>query len=219
MLGLLLLLPSGLLNSYNNIATIYGWAARLMFGSTIFNAQNILINQLPKEGKLLVIGGGNGEILPLIFNHAPLLQIEYLESSSKMIELAKNNMCKGQIVRFNHSNNFKVFNCEFKSVFCAFFFDVFSFSQGQKIVQHLAEQTNNILTWYVADFVINTKTSMRMVRTIQIKLSIIFFNIFAKHEINHLPLVFNLFPKEYFNCLYNNTLSNGFIGVKVFKAK
>ena len=203
-----------MLNAYNIIANSYGLLASLMFGKSINKIQHKLIQQLPTEGTLLILGGGNGKILPLLYQHAPKLQIEYLEASSAMIELAIEQAPSSQDISFNHNSNFTTKHKAHDFIFCGFFFDQFTESE---ISQIIAKTGKEEVSWFVADFSLTEVTKFRLWRKLQIKLSILFFKLVAKHAVNYLPNVFETFQQNGYRSVYMNTLSNGFYRSQVFQ--
>ena len=163
-----------MLNSYNRIAFIYSLASKLVYGNTLTNIQHTLIKQLPQDGRLLIIGGGDGSILPFIYNNSPNLQLQYMEASSEMLKLAQSNAPKKQNIQFIHSDDFNKLDQEFNYIYAGFLFDLFPESKSTIIINELESKTLNDLTWYVADFEINKHTKRRRLRLFQMKLSIIF---------------------------------------------
>ncbi|NNJ55377.1 MAG: class I SAM-dependent methyltransferase [Bacteroidia bacterium] len=200
-------------NSYNFIANYYGFLSSSMFGNSILNIQENLIKHLPNQGTLLILGGGDGSILPLIFEHAPDIQIEYLEASNTMIELAKKKVSISQKITFNHNANFTTQLVSYDYVFCGFFFDQFEESKIAQIIQKIDSVKTR---WMVADFCLNEVTKYRVWRMLQIKLSILFFKITARHSINYLPEVFETFYRDGFKSKHTSTLSHGFYRSQVF---
>ena len=99
---------------------MYNSLSGIIFAKRLQQIQQELIQYLPKEGNLLILGGGNGKILPLIYLHAPLLSINYVEASSSMIKIAKKAKLKNQKITFHHSdvNNFEQ---KYKLIYAGFF--------------------------------------------------------------------------------------------------
>lgn len=180
-----------MLNQYNKIAYLYASLSRIVFGNSLSKIQEDLTRYLPKEGKLLILGGGNGKILPHIYQHAPHLSIDYVEASSTMIQLAKKTKPKDQKITFHHKD-VRDYNQKHDYIFAGFFLDLFDEKEIEELILKL-ENKNRETTWYIADFQLNKRTKYRLLRSIQLKLTILFFRIVTQHSINHLPEIFSLF--------------------------
>ena len=173
-----------MLNQYNKIAHFYTILSKLIFGDKLHKIQQELITQLPTEGKLLILGGGNGEILPLIYNHAPQLFINYVEASSTMIRLAKKKAPDQQKIKFHHMDVLD-YSHKHDQIYSGFFLDLFHEKHIKQIIKKFEKSNQTI--WYVADFQINENTKNRLFRIIQLKLTILFFRLTTQHTIKHLP--------------------------------
>lgn len=180
-----------MLNQYNKIAYLYASLSRIVFGNSLSKIQEDLIRYLPKEGKLLILGGGNGKILPHIYQHAPHLSIDYVEASSTMIQLAKKAKPKDQKITFHHKD-VRDYNQKHDYIFAGFFLDLFDEKEIEKLILKL-ENKNRETTWYIADFQLNKRTEYRLFRNIQLKLTILFFKLTTQHITNHLPDIRSVF--------------------------
>jgi trans-aconitate methyltransferase len=179
-----------LLNQYNKIAHFYTGLSRLVFGNQLLKIQQELITHLPTDGKLLILGGGNGEILPSIFKHAPHLSIDYVEASSSMIKLAKKNAPNHQKIIFHHKDVHD-YSHKHGHIYAGFFLDVFHEKQIEQLILKLEKPKKT--TWYIADFQINKNTKNHLFRSMQLKLTILFFRLTTQHTINYLPNIRSVF--------------------------
>ncbi|PCJ67177.1 MAG: hypothetical protein COA58_02335 [Bacteroidetes bacterium] len=188
-----------------------------MYGKSLLEIQFELISKIPKQGSLLILGGGDGKILPLIFKTSPQLQLIYVEASSVMIKLAIKNSPREQNILFVHSDNFDYPTEHIDYVYAGFIFDVFNEQKISYIINKIESSHTNNLTWYVVDFDLSQNTNLLGIRRIQIKLSILFFKITTEHSIKTLPKVFQIFRQNGYNTLKYNTLKRGFLRSEVFK--
>ena len=113
------------LNDFNYIAPIYDLLARLVFGSKLKEATNYFLQDVPRDKKVLVLGGGTGNIL----HHLTNTDIVFLDQSKKMLAAASEKRTNG--VTFIEAD-FLSWDSEtsYDVIICPFFLDVFS-------VQHL----------------------------------------------------------------------------------
>src|SRR5688572_11887084 len=80
---------TGQLNTFNRIAPVYDTLKGLVFGKAIDKSQIFFIGQLPRDGNLLIIGGGSGEMLKPLLQVNPGCRIWYVEASSAMLSMAR----------------------------------------------------------------------------------------------------------------------------------
>ncbi|MDA8886828.1 methyltransferase domain-containing protein [Bacteroidia bacterium] len=207
-----------MLNSYNRIAPFYSILSRIVYGKSLIHIQEKLVSYLPKEGNILILGGGDGAVLPYLFKHAPLLSISYVESSSQMIELASKKTNSGQQITFYHNDDFSVDEQQIDFIFAAFFFDLFDEEKIRSIIHSLEDNCNctNGIRWFIADFDLSDISKNVWIRKFQIKLSITFFVLSTQHKTRNLPLIFNAFDKTGYKTLNKSTIKNGFLRAEVF---
>ena len=167
--------------------------SRLVFGNQLLKIQQELITHLPTDGKLLILGGGNGKILSHIYQRAPHLTIEYVEASSTMIQLAKKTKPKDQKITFHHKD-VRDYNQKHNHIFAGFFLDLFYEKEIEKLILKLGNNKSNT-TWYIADFQLNKRTKYYLLRCIQLKLTILFFRITTQHTTKHLPNIHSVFKR------------------------
>lgn len=78
------------LNTFNWLARHYDALSRLVFGKAIVQSQRCFLSPALQNphSKVLMIGGGSGEILEEIWKANPTCFIWYVEASSEMLKLA-----------------------------------------------------------------------------------------------------------------------------------
>ena len=206
-----------MLNAYNKIANLYGLIASAVYGTQLNQAKQILVQTLPKHGNVLIIGGGNGEILQAIFDYAPHLSVTFVEASDTMLSLAKQITPETMSINFVHSDSFDYRQQHIDAIYAAFFFDIFSPIDADKIIQILEEKHPNKPTWHIADFNLQGVTKWKSLRKVQIKASILFFRLVANHAYTELPPLFSYFRNKGFKSLTKKTLAYNFLCIEVFQ--
>ena len=102
--------------SFDRIAPFYGFISQLVFGQSLRKAKSCYLSAIGSEDSILIIGGGNGDILPKL----PLdSRKTFIDSSSAMLQLAKERNCMNveyvhqSIATFQSSKQFDVIimNC------------------------------------------------------------------------------------------------------------
>ncbi|MEL7147958.1 MAG: methyltransferase domain-containing protein [Bacteroidota bacterium] len=111
------------MNNFNLVAPVYELLKLVVFGQSLTKAENHFCHLIKPTDRVLIIGGGHGKIM----NALPAdCQIDYLEFSSTMIQMAKQNS-KGKSVNFIHGDFLKTKLSErYDWIITSFFLDVFN---------------------------------------------------------------------------------------------
>ncbi len=139
------------MNNYNSIAFCYHILVKAVFGQALFKAQKKYISVLPDTGRLLIIGGGRGDILKPINKQKPLLKIDYVDQSEKMIEYAQ-EACELETVNFIIGDERSIPNNSYDAIITFFFLDLFKENRRTKIIYSLKNLLGENSVWLVADF-------------------------------------------------------------------
>ena len=75
------------MTGYDYIAPFYQFFSKLVFGDLLFEAQTLFLTKDLTPNKILIVGGGTGELLSFCLNQYPAVRITYVESSKKMTSL------------------------------------------------------------------------------------------------------------------------------------
>ena len=78
---------------YNRLASYYDFLVRLFFGTKLAKAQFHFISKI-KSGKVLIIGGGTGNILLECLKYYPNSQYYYIDIASRMVALTMQKVKK-----------------------------------------------------------------------------------------------------------------------------
>ena len=91
--------------NYNNSAWFYDLLARLVYGKALINAQVYLLEHIPENARVLIVGGGTGWILEeLVRIHPSGLTITYVEIAPAMMALSKKRNCgNNQVIFINEA--------------------------------------------------------------------------------------------------------------------
>ncbi|EMR01968.1 class I SAM-dependent methyltransferase [Cesiribacter andamanensis] len=90
--------------NYDRIAPFYDALAALVFGQSIRQAQQFLLEHISANSRLLIVGGGTGWILEaLTTRHPQGLEIDYVESSLQMLERSRQRNWGSNKVHFIHA--------------------------------------------------------------------------------------------------------------------
>jgi len=108
--------------NYNFIAPLYDRLKKLVFGDQIDVAERTYYHRVKSGEKVLVVGGGTGTNLKFLSNSS---HITYIDSSSKMIEIAREK--RKNAIQFTICDFLEFESSEqFDWIICPFVLDVFT---------------------------------------------------------------------------------------------
>jgi ubiquinone/menaquinone biosynthesis C-methylase UbiE len=154
-------------SNYDNVAGFYDRLSRLIFGNSIIDAQVCLLPFIPADSHILIIGGGTGWILEKIAERHPHgLNIDYVESSSKMIVLSQKRYAQGNVVHFIHQpiEDFSL-SKKYEVIITPFLFDNFSADLIDQVFPKLDESLDLGGLWLFADFTNNSGWQKLLLRS------------------------------------------------------
>lgn len=196
-------------NDFNAIAPYYDTLKRMVFGKTIAQSQLCFLGRIRCGGKVLIIGGGSGEILIPIIEKFPACNIWYIEASSRMIELAKRRL-EGREAKVNFiegSLDSLSPHIRFDAVITNFFLDMFPDEKVKRIGSMVANWLCQDGVWIVTDFVDSRKWRYQIL----LKIMYIFFRISCGIEAGKLPSWETEVGRNGFDARASQTFFGGFI--------
>ena len=135
-----------------------------------------------------------------------------------MIELARLNSSNNQIISFIHNDSPEDCSPETNLILAPFFFDLFTSEETEKMLEKIEVKVNNPFKLFVTDFNLASTERWKVVRRLQVKLSIIFFRITVGHRLNYLPNIFQTIEKCGYKPLFHSHLQSGFVCLQVFSS-
>lgn len=180
--------------NYNFIAPYYHSLSKLIFLNRQHQAHFLILKQLKDGDKILWVGGGAGKFIPELEKLNLELEIDYIDFSSKMIELAKKEETSNIKMNYIVSDifDFKTVN-QYDVVMTTFLFDHFQ----QKKAEELYEQLNSYLKsggiWFYVDFTQNQKGWQKNVTNLMLR----FFRVVIGLDISQLPKMKQVFEPRY----------------------
>lgn len=176
-----------MLNNYDRIAAHYDKLSRLVFGQSQVRAQLALLPFITPSARVLIAGGGTGWILPEMAKIQKGLEIDYVEISSKMLDLARTQPCGGNQVTFILSAIEDFHSSEaYDVIMTPFLFDNFSQSRAMGVFGRLNNMLNTGGLWLFTDFHIDKGVRQLWQRALLRSMYVFFRNI-SHVEANELP--------------------------------
>lgn len=149
------------MNDYNRIAGVYDTLARLTFRGNILNSQTHYIQGFMPNERILIIGGGSGEVLTAMEQLNMPLVIDFIEPSERMIEKARERMIDSSNLEVTfHQTTFESFpsSDKYDWVCCFYFLDLFKPESLQLHINHIKKLMHSKSHLLVSDFQIKNAT-------------------------------------------------------------
>lgn len=149
-------------NNFNAVAPFYDAVARLVFGNKLKKIQQHYLTELPKEGNVLILGGGTGEILEWL-PESQNLSVTYVELSAGMLKRAEKRQSNAAYTKFE-CKDFLAFDAEmvYDVVIANFFLDCFAEENLEGVILKIAGLLKQNGQLYVSDFQLSAKPKHRL---------------------------------------------------------
>lgn len=172
---------------FDKLAGIYDLLVKLVFGSALRKAQLHFLEELPQEGKVLIMGGGSGWILEEISLRRPRLTLTYVEASGAMLSRAKSRAVKNSVT-FIHGNELMLPpGNKFDVLITPFFLDLFGPVRLLATVSLLDQALNRKGLWLFTDFHVPSAGLRRIFAKTLIYIMYRFFRLLCKIDARKLP--------------------------------
>lgn len=201
--------------NYDNSASFYDRLSRLVFGKALVKAQIWLLPRIPKNAKVLIVGGGTGWLLEEITKlHPTGLSITYVEISAKMMALShKRNIGDNHVEFINKAVEDAGLPTGFDVVITPFLFDNFTEDILIGVFQHIHQSLKPGGLWLNTDFQLTGKWWQYAI----LKSMLLFFKVLCGVPAWRLPDVGNQFSKFGYEVIEEKTFFGDFVVSKVYK--
>lgn len=202
-------------SNYNKSAWFYDGLSQLVYGRALINAQIYLLQFVPANSAVLIVGGGTGWILEELTKiHPAGLQITYVEVAADMMAHSKQrNVGGNDVVFINDAIENTTINTEFDVVITPFLFDNFTEPTAQKVFNHIHQLLKPGGTWLNADFQLTGKWW----QSILLKSMFLFFRVLCKIEASQLPDVESLFTSHGYKVVEARSFYGEFVVARVYE--
>jgi SAM-dependent methyltransferase len=144
--------------SFDAIAPWYRTLETIAFGTALQRARTACLGEISSPRRALIVGEGNGRFLAALLQRHPLLRIDCVDSSQRMLELARQNVLRtvpdelNRVAFLRHDLTVWMPHDRYDLIVTHFFLDCFKTQQVGSIVAKLAQAALANATWLLADF-------------------------------------------------------------------
>jgi SAM-dependent methyltransferase len=171
--------------SFDRVARHYRWLETVAFGSALQKARIYWVEQIPPSRRALIVGEGNGRFLCELLRVHPSIEIDCVDASERMLELARARLRRFRpeslaAVHFFHQDilNWSPLD-SYDLLVTHFFLDCFPAEQVGVIVSKLAQAARPNAVWLIADFTIPRGGFARMHAKFWLQMMYAFFRAVA----------------------------------------
>ncbi|MGL5234402.1 MAG: class I SAM-dependent methyltransferase [Empedobacter falsenii] len=180
--------------NYNFIAPYYHSLSQLIFLNRQHQAHFVILKHLKENDKILWVGGGAGKFIAEIEKLNLKLDIDYVDFSSKMIDLAKKGKTSNLNINFIVADIFDFeTDKKYDVVMTTFLFDHFNQSKAEELFSQLNSYLKVGGLWFYVDFVQNQKGWQKSVTNVMLS----FFRIVIGLDISQLPQMKQSFMSDF----------------------
>jgi ubiquinone/menaquinone biosynthesis C-methylase UbiE len=201
--------------NYNNSAWFYDSLARLVYGRALINAQVYLLQFVPPNANILIVGGGTGRILEELTRlHPSGLSITYVEVAVNMMSRSrKRNIGTNQVNFVTNAIEDVTLPTSFDVIITPFLFDNFTEQTLQKVFKHLHPQLKPGGLWLNTDFQLTGKWWQNVL----LKTMFAFFKLLCNIEASALPDIENQFAQNNYSVIAQRNFFGDFITSKIYR--
>lgn len=164
------------------MAPVYAGLTRIVFGNSLQLAQEFFLDQIRKNDRILILGGGSGEFLKSLLQKHPHVTIDYIDQSPRMIDLAKKRSGNPSNVNFIIGTENTIPQSTYAVVITNFYLDLFTDKTLDRVIEQIKPHLATNVTWLATDFI-----SEKPWHKFFIKVMYAFFRAVTRIEANALP--------------------------------
>lgn len=195
--------------NYGPVAPWYQPLSRIVFGNTLIRAQRLALEAVPADSRLLIAGGGDGELLKYL-NHwsGP---IDFVEISGEMLRLAQHKTLHP--VRWFEQDIFDFHpDCTYDTILFPFLLDNFLPEEAELLIARLPSLLQEKGQVIITDY---TETPSRWQKLL-LRSMYLFFRVVADVRARVMPPIEKIMLENGFRKSRSFSLYGGFVEVKYY---
>lgn len=198
---------------FNFLAPVYGWLTLIIFGKTLERSQTFFLDFVKPDDHVLILGGGSGELLESLLQKHPKVSIDYIDLSSRMIDLAKKKTGNPSNVNFIIGTENTISGHTYSVVITNFYLDLFTDKTLAQVIAQIKPRVATPVTWLVTEFVSTTGW-----HKIFLAIMYAFFRVVTGMEATTLPDWQSALKKAGLQQITSRNFYRGFIKSSVYKS-
>ncbi|MDP9099101.1 MAG: class I SAM-dependent methyltransferase [Verrucomicrobiota bacterium] len=179
--------------SFDSIAPAYRTLETIAFGGDLQRARIACLGEIETPRRALIVGEGNGRFLCELLRVHPTVEVDCVDASERMLELARQRVEREVPARANQidfvSQDISAWSPkghQFDLIVTHFFLDCFSETRISEIVAKLSRNADVNAIWLLADFCVPAREAARLRAGLWLSAMYRFFRITAGIEATEL---------------------------------
>ena len=204
--------------NFDRVAASYRWLEKIVFGNQLQQARLAFVREIGRPRRVLIVGEGDGRFLAELLRVNPGVQVDCIESSARMIEMARRAV-RGTEVRFILADVRTVplrDNC-YDLIVTHFLLDCFSEKTLAPLLRQLAEAATAEARWLIADFCYPPRGCQRLRAQLLIAVMYFFFRAATGIEASRLIDYRPFLRARGFECTQEMVLPNEMIRSELWR--
>ena len=146
--------------SFDAIAPSYRTLETITFGNALQRARVACLDQIDAPRRALIVGEGNGRFLAALLQRHPLITVDCVDSSERMLNLARGHILESnpaelrRVAFLEHDVLSWAPNDRYDLIVTHFLLDCFRIREVGLVVARLAQAAAPNAIWLLADFTI-----------------------------------------------------------------
>ncbi|HEY1583085.1 MAG TPA: class I SAM-dependent methyltransferase [Chthoniobacterales bacterium] len=180
--------------NFDRVAPHYLWLETLAFGDKLQEARTAFVRHVETPRRVLIVGEGNGRFLSEFVRWHPAAEVDCIEASGRMIELARAGF-EAKQVHFIRAlvSEVELDQIHYDLVVTHFVLDCFDEETLPPLLAKLAQAATADASWLIADFCVPPRGWRRLGGRWLISLMYLFFRLVAgletKRLVDYRPLL------------------------------
>ena len=208
--------------NFDLIAKHYNWIEKIIFRSDLEKVRRMNLALVKNAKSILLLGDGDGRFLEQVSLMGTDAFIVSVDSSAKMIDLAKRKLKKSSLnVEFNCTKieDFQpIDNFKPDLIIAHFFLDCFTHDEVKLIIDRVSGWAAANAKFVISDFLLTKNASFnRIYQKMLTKIMIRFFRLFCGISTRFLPNIPKIMTAQGWNCLSQESLKSEFINSWVWQ--
>ena len=205
-------------NNFDSVAWFYDFLSSIVFGNKLRQSQIILFTNIKDNDRVLILGGGTGWVISELLKVKKVKQIDFIESSEKMLAKAKSlpPLHNDVVINYIHGNEQSIHETEqYDIILAGYFFDIFQQQRLESIILKLRKALKAEGKLLVSDFHLDSSSLLK--HKALVKIMYLFFNITCRLEINELIDFRNILEHYDFKLQESFSFEKGLILSEVYR--
>jgi ubiquinone/menaquinone biosynthesis C-methylase UbiE len=171
--------------NFDRVAPFYRTLEAIAFGNALQRARIRWLRAIPKPGRALILGEGNGRFVCELLKVYPGAQIDCVDASERMLELVKTRLNADAAgatdrVRFLHRDIREwAPGGSYDLIVTHFVLDCFEAGEMRRVVEKLGYAATSEATWLLADFTVPQTALARLHAKVWLRAMYSFFRLAA----------------------------------------